>query len=380
MTENTDLLQRREELKRRLMDGEYKTLIDVSLDGVSRIIQKVIRTAQPISPWVSSGLLYLIMLLIPNVLVRLGDPSVFTRQTAIVFPGFFFLRILLGYATIAIMVAGNIYLHHVFTTFQDSVLDKVESIATLDDFEHWLTSVCDRKTHFLWSIVGGVVLAAYIIFSLEAANIIVTLSTTIGTVLVSIFSVAFIYLLVYMVALSARIGRYHLKLYIANPNSSEVIGNIAGLLSNFVYMVAIYAAFITWVMTLLGPIMKAGLEAASLSWLAIIDLFIISLFWTSILAMFILNQRSISSIIKRAKWKTLNEIQANVEQLHTSNKLGEKDTMEAINRLMDYYDRILKTHSSAFNTEALWSLINSLLLPLLALLLGNLDKIIALFH
>lgn len=380
MTENTDLLKRREELKRRLMDGEYKTLIDVSLDGVSRIIQKITRTAQPISPWLSSALLYLIILLIPNVLVRLGDPSVFARQTAIIFPGSLLLPLLLGYATIAIMVAGNVYLQRVFTTFQDSVLDKVESIATLDDFERWLTSVSDRKSHFLWSIVGGIVLAAYIIFSLEAGNIIVTLGITIGTVLISIFSVAFIYLLVYMVALSARIGRYHLKLYIANPNSSEVIGSIAGLLSNFVYMVAIYAAIITWVMTLLGPIMQAGLEAASLSWIAISYLFIISLFWISILAMFILNQRSISSIIKRAKWKTLNEIQANVEQLHTSNKLGEKNTMEAINRLMDYYDRILKTHSSAFNTEAIWSLINSLLLPLLALLLGNLDKIIALFR
>jgi len=319
------------------------------------------------------------MLLIPTVLARLGNPSVFTRQTATLFPGLFLLRILLGYASIAIMVAGNIYLQRVFTTFHDSVLDKVESIATLDDFERWLTSVCDRKTHLILSIVGGAALAAYIIFSLDAGNIIVTLSIAIGTLLVSIFSVAFIFLLAYMVALSASMGSYRLKLYIANPNSSEVIGSIAGLLSNFVYMVAIYAAFITWAMTLIGPVIKAGVEASSSFWIPIIAAFILSLFWISIIAMFILNQRSISSIIKRAKWKTLNEIQSQVEELRATNNLKDKETMEAINRLIDFHDRVKATRNSAIDSNTILNFINSLLLPLLAFLLGNLDKVLLLF-
>ena len=42
----------------------------------------------------------------------------------------------------------------------------------------------------------------------------------------------------------------------------------------------------------------------------------------------------------RAKWRTLKEIQARVEQLHTADNLAEKDMMDAINRLMDYHDRI----------------------------------------
>jgi len=92
-----------------------------------------------------------------------------------------------------------------------------------------------------------------------------------------------------------------------------------------------------------------------------------------------LNQTSLSSIIRRAKWKTLNEIQARVEKLHASEKLGEKDTMEAINRLMDYYDRIKSTRNSRVDLGAVLNLINSLLLPLLALALGNIDKILALF-
>ncbi len=54
--------------------------------------------------------------------------------------------------------------------------------------------------------------------------------------------------------------------------------------------------------------------------------------------------------------------------------------MDAINRLMDYHDRIKGTHNSAFDLRAALSLINSLLLPLLALLLANIDKILGLFR
>jgi hypothetical protein len=82
--------------------------------------------------------------------------------------------------------------------------------------------------------------------------------------------------------------------------------------------------------------------------------------------------------VRRAKAKTLNEIQAKIEKLHTSESLGEKGTMETINRLMDYYDRIKSTRSSRIDLGAVLNLINSLLLPLLALVLGNIDKILAL--
>jgi hypothetical protein len=47
---------------------------------------------------------------------------------------------------------------------------------------------------------------------------------------------------------------------------------------------------------------------------------------------------------------------------------------------MDYHDRIKGTHSSAFDLRAMLGLINSLLLPLLALVLANIDKILGLFR
>ena len=84
-------------------------------------------------------------------------------------------------------------------------------------------------------------------------------------------------------------------------------------------------------------------------------------------------------MIRRAKWKTLNEIQVKVEKLQTSKNFGNQETMDAVKRLMDYHDRVKATRDSALDFRAYLDFINSLLLPLLAFLLGNLDKVLSLF-
>ena len=57
--------------------------------------------------------------------------------------------------------------------------------------------------------------------------------------------------------------------------------------------------------------------------------------------------------------------------------LSEK-RLAQINKLLDYHDRIAATRNSALNLRAGLSFVNSLLLPVIALLLTNLEKIIAL--
>jgi hypothetical protein len=50
--------------------------------------------------------------------------------------------------------------------------------------------------------------------------------------------------------------------------------------------------------------------------------------------------------------------------------------MDAIKRLMDYHDRVKGTRDSALDFRTYLSFINSLLLPLLAFILGNLDLVL----
>ena len=160
---------------------------------------------------------------------------------------------------------------------------------------------------------------------------------------------------------------YDLKLFTADPGNSELLARLSGELGILVYLFAFFIAILSfWVARL-------GLLASS------VGIFVIIIFWSLIIALFLLYQTSLASIIRRAKWKTLNEIQAQVEELRATGSLKDKDTIEAINRLMDFHDRVKATRNSAIDLRTVLNFINSLLLPLLAFLLGNLDKVLLLF-
>jgi len=367
MTADTTLIEKREELKRRLAVGEYRTLIDVTLDWSSFIIQKITRNPDPISPWYIVTLLYLLFLLSAVAgLSLLGEVAAFRLQFATFRAGFVPLSFLVGYFNVLSIVAGNIYIHRVFTTFQESVIDAIESQKSLEDFERWLRTLCNRKNHFVFSVIGGFLVGIYQVQVLTRTGVTVLLSTAIGTILLNTFSTVFLFLIVHMIVLSAQIGSYRLKLYAAYPASSEVMNRLSDLLGNFVYLFAVYATLLT----LLVAIQQLLISLGAL---------VLLLFWLPIIGMFVLNQNSLSTIIQRSKSHALNGIQEKIERLHTSEQLGDKETMDTINRLMDYSDRIKSTRSSRIDSGAVLNLINSLLLPLLALLLANIQTILALF-
>jgi len=69
-----------------------------------------------------------------------------------------------------------------------------------------------------------------------------------------------------------------------------------------------------------------------------------------------------------------------IERLHTREDIPTRETLEHIGKLMDHYDRIKATPNSALDFRAGLSFLNSLLLPLLAFLLGNLDNLLRLFR
>jgi hypothetical protein len=77
-----------------------------------------------------------------------------------------------------------------------------------------------------------------------------------------------------------------------------------------------------------------------------------------------------------AKWQTLNELQAKTSKLRTGANPADKEAMEAINRLMDLHDRVRATRNSTLNLRTGLDFLNQLMLPLLALLLANIDRLL----
>jgi len=187
-----------------------------------------------------------------------------------------------------------------------------------------------------------------------------------GAIFLFVYFYAFVYLILVAILLSARLRRYDLRLFAADPSSSELVSRLSSVLGSIVYFVAVLAAYNTLVSALIGLLLPLGI-------------FVVLVLWLPIIALFVLNQTSLSSLIRRVKWKTLNGIQMKVEKLQSSKNFGNQETMDAMKRLMDYHDRVKATRDSALDFRTYLSFINSLLLPLLAFILGNLDLVLNLF-
>jgi ABC-type multidrug transport system fused ATPase/permease subunit len=370
VTTDNALIEKREELKRRLAAGEYKTLIDVFLEWFDRLIRKITRQSKSVPIWfiiaILSLIYYLITFMVSYYLQDGLTLDIFRGQGRasglgprfVVFssPAFFIIS----------MVVINQFIHRIFILWRDDLLDITESVTSLEDFENWLEKARNWRLHLLVTL-GGAVLGGIYMGSIasDSAGEFMGYGFVFGAIFLFVYFYAFVYLILVAILLSARLRRYDLRLFAADPSSSELVSRLSSVLGSIVYFVAVLAAYNTLVSALIGLLLPLGI-------------FVVLVLWLPIIALFVLNQTSLSSIIRRVKWKTLKEAQEKIEKLRASKNFGSPKTMDAISKLMDYHDRVKATRNSALNSGAILSFINSLLLPLLAFLLGNLDKLMAL--
>jgi len=370
MTTDTALIEKRAELKRRLAAGEYKTLVDVFLAWFDRIIQKITRRSKPLSLRLITVILILVVIMIGIAPTLITGDLTHLRHVAESFGlgyglGVLLLILIVGLGIVNVIVT-NQSIGKVFVLWRDDILDATESLSSLDDFEDWRKKVCNLRLHFLVTMVVGLLVGIFAATSPDLSfGGFIGYAFLFWLIILNMFNGAFFYQGFMVLLLPAMLRRYDLKLFAADPATSELLSRLSRELGSFLYFVAVYSAFSTFVMLALRAPLTIGVFGVLFLWLPII-------------AMFVLNQTSLSSLVRRAKWKTLNEVQAKIEKLRVSKSFGSPKTMDAINKLMDYHDRVKATRNSAINSDAILGFINSLLLPLLAFLLGNLDKLIAL--
>ena len=370
MTTNTALIEKREELKRRLTAGEYKTLVDIFLDWFNRVLRKITRQSETLPTWLITIIVGLSLTLISVAIIYISGEIAFLLVLTRAYGGAGILTIFLGsIVAVYIVVAMNQYIRRIFALWRAEVIDATESVASLDDFEDWLKIICSWKLHLIVTIIVVMILTPNATFMIKTQlGVSVNYGSRLSLLLISMFAYAFVYLFLMVILLSARLRQYDLKLFVADPSNSKLISRMSGELVWVIYIVAAYA-----IIGLISIRLVFGTINLSVVIVQIL------LAWIPIIAVFTLIQSSLSSIIRRSKWKTLNEIQVKVEKLQAAENFEDKEPMEALNRLMDYHDRVKATRDSALDFRTYLSFINSLLLPLLAFILGNLDLVLNLF-
>ena len=250
MTTDTALIEKREELKRRLTAGEYKTLVDIFLEWFDRLIRKITRRSKPLPIWYLTTILSSIILLASLVLISAtSDLVTFYRLSNLWELDVEYVVLWLISNTILIVISSiliNLYIRRIFLLWHDDLLDATDSVESLDQFEYWHQQVCNRRLHLLTAITGG--LLAFLLFVIplsEALGAFVGYGFTLATLIINTFGWSFLYQFFVIALLPVRLHRYNLNLFAADPASSEVISRLSGELSYIIYIVAIFAAVVT---------------------------------------------------------------------------------------------------------------------------------------
>ena len=364
MAENTDLLKQREDLKLALRDENAKTVVDVILTWVNRPFRRIIGNSQSLFAISGTALIFSLTILIGLLVIALAGETSILQRIVQQF-GLWFLIFAFTSST-ASMTIANAFSHRLIAIFRDDILETVESVETLYDIQKWVDLLYRKKLALLGSVFGvtaGVALAL---------GFKTTMGFSIGTgfmvmlVLFSLQSATFIGFLLLVLFLAVSMRSYQIALFPASPSDSKVISTLSSFMSSFVYVFAIYGAALTLALGLTGLLPSFS--------------YTMPVFWFLIVLIFATSQYSLAQIIQRVKWKTLEETQAQIEKIQQEQAIPEKESRETLNWLLDYHNKVKATRNSALNLEAGLNLFNSLLLPVLAFVLGNLDRVVAFFR
>lgn len=371
MSAEKALIEKQEELKHRLAAGEYKTLVDVILDWFDRLLRKITRRPQPLPGWIIGVILVLLINLMGYTINSITGEWTNTKKYFDLLDLRFETGILWklwdSILAVTVLFVINGFIGRILSLWGSEIIDATGSTSSLAIFENWLAGICNRRLHSIVAMVGGLSASFFSAGILSTVNLqysFIGKGFALMQMINYIINFSSFYLFLMFIFLAANLRRYDMRLFAADPSSSELVFRLSGALNFVVYIIAAFAVISAPVFTIVG--------------FTVADMLVLLFLWLPIVAMFMVNQSSLSSIIRRAKWKTLNDIQAKVENLQAEENFGDKETMDAIKRLMDYHDRVKATRDSALDFRTYFSFFNSLLLPLLAFILGNLDLVMKL--
>ena len=268
------------------------------------------------------------------------------------------------------LIANKVNVRAFLNTFYGPLLERMERSADLLDLGNWLDRNFKLRFPLLFGFVLGPILAVLLYNGWRVShNHPVFHIGSFITLVVSCIEAMWVgyYLYPFYLMFPPQLHRYHFDLYTPDPSSSEVVGRLSRLLSFILYVTM---GYIIQLMIGLGLFDILSEET-------LLTGFLISLVvFSPMVIMYAAGQYHLSDVIVRAKWKMLNEVQTKIEKLSGGEEIPDKDSLDRLSKLMDYHDRIKATPNSALNFRASLNFLNSLLLPILAFILANLDKVL----
>ena len=361
MAENDELAVKRQQLKTEIKSGKYKSLGGFMIDGVGQLVQKIPFSKKQPPFWYNSSIFALLTMLVCLLVSTVfgGKAPILSEEEAwrIMITGF--LGILLAPLTVIV----GIMMHRKLLTILDSeIIEAIETQDNLDDLRHWLAKTFNLKSELIKSLVPAAVFFYTLLYLREIFS---EVHLGAGVYLVAIIAgfevLTALSVFLASFALLYRLSQYQLKLFAIDPSSSKVIDRLSEMINSIMVVTAVFLTIISILAFVGNPL------AVSI---------LLLLPWIVILGVFINSHYALSKIIRKSKWQILADIQSQIESLQAKSEIISEETLNHINKLMDYHNRIRATRNSAIDIRSGFSLLQSILLPVIGLLSANLLNIL----
>jgi hypothetical protein len=361
MGEKETLIQRRQALKEQIQQKQFKSLAGVLLEGTERVVRFVTRTRRPISLWYSWAVFTLLTWVITS-LVAIPLSQTRTFESGLIFAGITIIPL----ASVSIFGAQIVH-KTLMRVLLHQVIDAIRTEDDVTGLESWLHKTFAIKTQLLFCLPLTLLTSLGFILLWNLVRGTADWGIFVLILMACFQGVTGIYASVVAMNLPNQVSYYELNLYAADPGSSELIQRLAGTVNSLMFSIAAGLGLLTFWMSAFNLLSEG------------IGVFALIIVFSIITAVFVNGHYALAHIIAKAKWGKLNALQAKIDTLESEADLTDKETMEAINRLIDYHDRIKSTPNSAVDLRAGLSFLNSALLPVLGFLLANLSDVIAFF-
>jgi hypothetical protein len=361
MKKDAELANKRDWLKHEITIGMDSLLAGLIFDRVSRTVQKISGTSQP-PPLYYTTTILAILIVLPGLtaIIVFGELDQFQKTGLTNF-------IYLGFSLVALIVA-RVNIRHFLGNVRDHIVDLMNDIRDLSSLHRVLSKLWSARRSWLFGLAFGLIVTIVVVkFTSDSIGGFIGVGATISLLIASVLNGIVVYYIFQMLLLPWTLGQYHYELHEPNPSHSITIRHLSYSLNTYVYIVAAFSAALTlWVGS--NPITASS------------NVIVLFTNWLPLVAQFISNHVAMGRIISTAKWEILGKIEHQIRALHNETKAIDKKTAELTSQLSNYHERISKTRNSALDVGAGLSLLNQLLLPLLAIAITNWDEILAFFY
>jgi hypothetical protein len=311
--------------------------------------------------WLANVVLLHLILLMPGILIELvfEDIDIFLR--ALVPTTLGTEMVILGF------IAGHFATRAGLDDIAMQIVDHNKSTDDLSKLLEWLTQTWSAK-HVLTVAIPFCLL--WVLLAIGSWSFylhrFVGFGLCLWYVTTGLLAGIVLYILLWFSLLAFNLRNYRYEMNAISPADSEVIYDISHLLNRSIYVVSGVAAVITLLST--SSLVPQQIRSA-------FSLPLLAIAWAVITSQFLLTRSTLGTIINRAKWIALNRIRSKINAIEATGDLSDKDTTERLFRLTDVHKQIMASKSNTLDLKSISTLFSQLMLPLLGLLLGNLDKL-----